>query len=64
MDASRFITTITFPNTVRRVKDYAFESTHLMSAILNEGLETLGIAFTDTGLSKITLPKTLKEIEN
>ena len=38
------IRTMTFPNTVRRVRDEAFYfSSQLLSVILNEELETIGI---------------------
>ena len=36
------VRTITFPNTVREVSDGAFADANLLSAVLNEGLETLG----------------------
>lgn len=55
------IKTITFPQTVRKVLDFAFWDISLRSVILNEGLEVLENAFPNTRIELITLPKTLKE---
>ena len=70
------IKTVTFPNTVKTVKNDAFSGKlekmgTLESAILNEGLERLGEckyrygdyhngAFTYSKIKRITLPSTLK----
>lgn len=69
------VRTITFPKTVRAVKFEAFSGQKtLLSAVLNEGLETLGsngrqrydseshYVFQSSGLQKVHLPSTLKEI--
>ena len=64
--------TMTFPNTVRRVRDEAFYfSRQLLSVILNEGLETIGIyegeyrssccgVFTCSRLEHVAFPETLR----
>lgn len=70
------IRTIIFPETVRVVEQGAFfRNQALRSAVVNEGLETLGTdeydsegemgggVFEDSGLESIHLPSTLKRIE-
>ena len=60
--------TIIFSNTVGEVQDGAFANAVLRSAILNEGLETLGKhqsyccngVFSNTRLRRVTLPSTLR----
>ena len=42
MRGAKDVKTITFPNTVRGALDGAFADTSLLSAVLNEGLETFG----------------------
>lgn len=64
--------TITFPNTVREVCGNAFQGSPLSSAVLNEGLETLGEykdnwhdaqgIFCNTQIRCVTLPSTLEEL--
>ena len=39
---TRYAKTITFPKTVREVKDSAFRLATILSVVLNEGLEELG----------------------
>lgn len=68
------VRTILFPNTVRVIWDGAFcKNNALKSAVLNEGLETLGKyqknssykitgAFSNTELQQITLPSTLEDL--
>ena len=53
---------VTIPQSVRKTAAYAFEScTSLASVTLNEGLEELGeYAFSDTPISEIYIPSTLK----
>ena len=71
------IRTIIFPNMIRTVRQGAFRGVKsLKSAILNEGLETLGTeedsldqlkfcgTFQQSGLKKVKLPSTLKVIRN
>ena len=59
--------TVAFPSTVREVSDSAFAGANLLSAVLNEGLETLGEhsncsydgVFRGTQLRLVKLPSTL-----
>ena len=64
---AKSVKTIIFPNTVRDVCDGAFRDTTVLSAVLNEGLETLrehsncsydGV-FRGTQLRLVKLPSTL-----
>ena len=68
------IRTATFPGTTRKVSDGAFAATSIMSVVLNEGLEALGVdecpidrekyygVFQESGLRQVKFPSTLKEI--
>ena len=57
------IRTIIFPGTVRDVECGAFTNNwSLQSAVLNEGLEALGNIFSGTGIERLALPRTLKNI--
>ena len=68
IDAAKSVKTITFPNTVKDVLRDTFESTVVRSAVLNEGLKTLGMRadnycngiFNCTPLRSVTLPSTLQ----
>ena len=62
--------TATFPSTIRKVSNDAFEYTAILSAVLNEGLETLGKyksggyegVFRDTRLNCVALSSTLQAL--
>ena len=60
--------TVVFPSTLKKIGNYAFQDTKLKSLDLPEGLETIGVSAFDTYstylLTKLTLPSTLKLIEN
>ena len=68
------VRTITFPNTIRDVAKNAFyESSFLRSAVMNEGLETLGErsgtqtepysgAFRGIGLQRVVFPSTIESL--
>lgn len=57
------VKTITFPKTVRRVQNRAFNMNQLKAAVLNEGLETIqACAFVNTSLTNVLFPATLREI--
>lgn len=64
------VRTVTFPSTIREVLNGAFAETAMLSAILNDGLETLGVyqndsfygVFSDTRLRKAALPSTLQRL--
>ena len=68
IDAAKSVKTITFPNTVRNVLRDTFEFTKIRSAVLNEGLKTLGMRadnycngiFNCTPLRSVALPSTLQ----
>jgi len=55
---------VLLPNTVKSIADKAFASNpNLVEVVLPEGLERIGInAFSNTGLTDITLPDSLKSI--
>ena len=71
------IRTMTFPNTVRTIRQSSFhEAKSLRSVVLNEGLEVLGTrehtkedardfgVFQESGLERVRLPSTLRRIEH
>ena len=73
------VKTVIFPSTVREAPDDVFWQTEIRSAILNEGLETLGQyqsnvwgeimmrcrgVFDSTELRKVKLPSTLQRLED
>ena len=57
------INSITLPNTIRRIGNYAFYGSGLTSITLPESLEEIGEgAFKSMGLSTVTIPEGVKEI--
>lgn len=59
------IESVTFPSSIREIKDYAFASCHsLTSVTFSEGLETLGtgVFFNCSALKEISLPSSLKDL--
>ena len=59
------IKTVVFPSTVRETLEDAFSNTSVQSAVLNEGLETIGVkTFCNSKIKRIIIPKSITKIDN
>ena len=59
------IKTMVFPSTIRETSEETFSDTSVQSAILNEGLETIGEdIFCNSKIKRITIPKSITRIES